>query len=676
MRTISKSAVVLALVAACGGPVACTSSGGDDSAKPHGLAARLEQDTGVPWSVYDDDQAQAVRFLAPKTPVKTSGATPEEAARAFFERYRDDLHGSDAAEDLRLVAKNDAITTEEDGPYLRFEHYLAGTDVRIFDVVSTARFTTDGALMWLQSGFRGGLGAVPRTAVISGADATTKATAKSSELCGRAPGHDDAPPTATLGVSLEGGKARLVWRVQIMVATASCATPLVTIDATTGELVGVRDGAEPLWDTSPGVRYEALGEKSNIRTIDVTSQTFSPLFGKYLMLTESFPKVRTSNYGTILNSEITTDTLGSWDTSSAARGAAVDAHFNVMHALRYFKENHNRNSTTGLGTGIDVVMHYPFELPDGSVDGKNAENVSFLWIVNQVHCGDGDYLSGGNLLPLCSALDVTAHEIAHGVTSYTSNLAYQNESGALNESFSDAMGASAENALESKDPARNFVIGERISKNGRGLRDMQNPARDNCPDHYDGVRKCPGPNKANDFCFVHTNSGIPNRAFSLMTAGGVHRTSGLGVVEGMGWKPARELWYDTFTKLGPDADFKTAALAQVTESIKRGPEVFQAVACAWYAVGVLNLGLHPALVGLACPAPPAPGATPPAKTPDCQGRDNGWFCSDNVKNTAVHCEGGAADTGAFCADPDQTCRKAAIDDWTATVSATGEVSCQ
>ena len=188
------------------------------------------------------------------------------------------------------------------------------------------------------------------------------------------------------------------------------------------------------------------------------------------MLTESFPKVNTSNYGTILNSEITTDTLGSWDTSSPARGAAVDAHFNVMHALRYFKEDHNRNSTTGLGNAINVIMHYPFKRTNGTVYGSNAANDARLWIINQMLCGDGDYLTGGNILPPCSALDVTAHEIAHGVTTYTSDLAYQRESGALNESFSDAMGASAENALEANDPARNFGSPNPLVEGLRGTR--------------------------------------------------------------------------------------------------------------------------------------------------------------------------------------------------------------
>ena len=42
------------------------------------------------------------------------------------------------------------------------------------------------------------------------------------------------------------------------------------------------------------------------------------------------------------------------------------------------------------------------------------------------------------------ALDIVAHEITHGVTEFTSDLIYLNESGALNESFSDIMGTAVE----------------------------------------------------------------------------------------------------------------------------------------------------------------------------------------------------------------------------------------
>ena len=420
----------------------------------------------------------------------------------------------------------------------------------------------------------------------------------------------------------------------------------------------------------------SIGEKSNIRSIDVTKRIFT-LSGKYVMVTESQPfVVATTSYGRFLNSEISTDTPGQWDTSAAAKGAAVDAHFNVAEALRYFRSVHGRRSTTGLGNPISVVAHYQFARSDGTKYGENAANNSFAWVVNEVQCGDGNYLSGGNMLPPCSALDVAAHEIAHGVTNYTSGLVYERESGALNESFSDAMGAAAENELETKEPARNFVIGERIMKNGAGFRDMQN-TRPGAIDHYNNLRPCAGkPDLANDWCGVHSNSGIPNRAFTLMTAGGVHgtATSRVGVAQGIGFVVARDLWYGTFTKLAPDANFQTAALAQVVEASRHGLDALRAVGCAWLAVGVIRLDAHPLLSAVTCPVPGAAPAAP--KSPDCQGRDNGWFCSENVQNSAVHCVGGATVGGSFCANTEQKCKKAAVDDWTAAVTPEGLVTCQ
>ena len=51
--------------------------------------------------------------------------------------------------------------------------------------------------------------------------------------------------------------------------------------------------------------------------------------------------------------------------------------------------------------------------------------------------GDGD---GVVFIGFARALDVVAHELAHGVTQFTSGLLYTNESGALNEHFSDVFG--------------------------------------------------------------------------------------------------------------------------------------------------------------------------------------------------------------------------------------------
>jgi Zn-dependent metalloprotease len=64
---------------------------------------------------------------------------------------------------------------------------------------------------------------------------------------------------------------------------------------------------------------------------------------------------------------------------------------------------------------------------------------------------DGAYYGGGDIvmsarvaaLARADITAVVAHELAHGITEYTSNLIYLNESGALNEAFSEIMAVSA-----------------------------------------------------------------------------------------------------------------------------------------------------------------------------------------------------------------------------------------
>jgi Zn-dependent metalloprotease len=43
----------------------------------------------------------------------------------------------------------------------------------------------------------------------------------------------------------------------------------------------------------------------------------------------------------------------------------------------------------------------------------------------------------GTYFDILTSIDVAAHEIGHAICSNTANLAYQPESGAMNEAFSD-----------------------------------------------------------------------------------------------------------------------------------------------------------------------------------------------------------------------------------------------
>jgi bacillolysin/neutral peptidase B len=124
----------------------------------------------------------------------------------------------------------------------------------------------------------------------------------------------------------------------------------------------------------------------------------------------------------------------------------------------------------------------------------------------------------GELRSFSRFLDVIAHELTHGVTEYTSNLIYKDQSGALNESFSDIFAVIIKNwfnvGADSDVERWNWEIGAGLGDNGLPLRDMSNPKRTNDPDHMNEYLQTSG-----DEGGVHTNANIHNKAaYNLLTA--------------------------------------------------------------------------------------------------------------------------------------------------------------
>jgi bacillolysin len=201
----------------------------------------------------------------------------------------------------------------------------------------------------------------------------------------------------------------------------------------------------------------------------------------------------------------------------------------------------------------------------------------------------GMTLGGQSWTYTSGALDVVGHELSHGVTEFTSSLIYRNESGALNEAFSDIMGTSIEffyQAPGNGDLKADYLIGEDVIKPG-GLRSMENPGAFGDPDHYS--RRFLG---ASDNGGVHTNSAIANQAFYLAVESGTNRTSGLGV-QGVGnanREQIEKVFYRAFTQLMPsNATFSVARAATIQAArdlygVNSAAE--RAVTQAWTAVGV------------------------------------------------------------------------------------------
>lgn len=223
-------------------------------------------------------------------------------------------------------------------------------------------------------------------------------------------------------------------------------------------------------------------------------------------------------------------------------------------------------------------------------DGMGTDNA--YWSGAEMLYGDG-YT---NFKPLTS-LDVCAHEIGHGVCASTANLAYQAESGALNEGFSDIWGASVEQytAANLGLVKSTWLIGEEIVNYGLALRSMSNPKSIGQPGYYKGQYWVTDPgfyNEGNDWGGVHTNSGVLNRWFYILSQGesGTNEGGNAYAVTGIGINDAARIAYRAESVyLQAASKFEDARRL----TLKAAEDLFgvcsaQAVATtkSWYAVGV------------------------------------------------------------------------------------------
>ena len=274
--------------------------------------------------------------------------------------------------------------------------------------------------------------------------------------------------------------------------------------------------------------------------------------------------------------------------------AALDAHFNAQIVSDYWKEVHLRNSWDNNNGPLAIYIH---------VNEKGASMDNAFWNGVNLHMGDG--APGGN--PPSTSLDDIAHELGHGITTATSNLVYRWESGAINEGFSDVWAACVSNFAQIHYPSLSSELTWRLFEKSSnptaakpGLRDMKDPNIFNHPKEYNGTfyrpatyQTCPVTtnNANNDHCGVHTNSGVFNRWFYLVTQGDMG-TDPLGNpynIAGVGFGESQKIAYLTTLNLTPNATFSTARIvsSNATAILYGGTSAqLQTVKSAWVAIGV------------------------------------------------------------------------------------------
>jgi Zn-dependent metalloprotease len=242
----------------------------------------------------------------------------------------------------------------------------------------------------------------------------------------------------------------------------------------------------------------------------------------------------------------------------------------------FFKDRFGRDSYNNAGATLHSTVHF----------GQAYDNA--FWDGSRMVYGDG---SGQYFSSLARDLDIVAHELTHAVTQYEANLVYQNESGALNEGFSDVMAASVQaHVAGGVVSAATWKLAETSwtpSNPNDAMRYMADPMADGQSyDYYPTRYMGSGDNGG-----VHLNSGIANLAFKLLVTGGTHpRGKTANNVTGIGITKASKIFYDALaTYLSSNSNFQAArnATAQAATALHgaASPEV-AAVHAAWTAVGV------------------------------------------------------------------------------------------
>ncbi|HRX83776.1 MAG TPA: M4 family metallopeptidase, partial [Phycisphaerae bacterium] len=295
----------------------------------------------------------------------------------------------------------------------------------------------------------------------------------------------------------------------------------------------------------------------------------------------------------------TGETLDEWSLFLTARNRAV-YNGNGSSSLPGTLARSEGQGPVASPADVNRAYDYAGDIYDYYFRGHNRDSIdgsgmTLILTVNSTNppCPNAGW--NGTEMVFCSGTvtdDITAHEMTHGVTEHSANLIYQNQSGQLNESYSDVFGelidlyngdvsnpgppaaphwpthptgsgVDTPNNLRSQcstpssyvDGVR-WLMGEDATAFGGAIRDMWNPECFGDPDRNNSPQQtC----SSLDNGGVHSGSGVGNHAFAIITDG---KTFNGQTVTGIGPIKAAAVWYRALTVyLTPASDYRDAYFA-------------------------------------------------------------------------------------------------------------------
>jgi bacillolysin len=463
---------------------------------------------------------------------KVSGSSAEARALAAIEKVKGDHGMTKAAKDSFKVQKSekDALGVT----HTKMDRAINGITVFANDViVHEANGEVQGV-----SGTMKDLVANTATASIEASaaiDAAVASTGFTGELRSK--------PVAELVYVAQGDQAVLAYKVGVRYMAEQPGNWSIFVDATDGSIVDAFNAVHTVVGSGVGVLGDTKSINTTLRSglyyMEDTTKAMTGIIDTY-----HWNNGTTSQY-------YLSDSDNVWN--AANQKAGVDAHYYAGKTYDYYKNTLLRNSYNNAGATLYSGVRY-----------STAYNNAF-WNGQEMTYGDGD---GVQFRALSGSYDVVAHELTHAVTEYTSKLVYSYQSGALNESWSDAMAS----VMDSND----WLIGEDVytpATAGDALRSMSNPAAYGQPAHMSAYV-----NTSSDNGGVHTNSGIPNKAFyNYATAIGSRDVAG-------------KVWYKAATSyLTANSTFSQARAATLSAAANlygTSSTYYTQLATAWTNVGV------------------------------------------------------------------------------------------
>ncbi len=539
---------------------------GDLFASSPDAQIRWHERNGTPIFIAGRHLQDPQTAVALQSPAARNSAT----ARAFLNRYAPLLKIDDPGNEFR---ETENVTDETERSQVRFQQYARGLELWGKQVV--VELDPSGSVELFTGRYEPTPGVLPAAGIM-----VSEAVARAlNDLTPRAPLREMSPRETSL-LDYSGPSSR----------------KLIFCDDATGAprpayLVEIRPDFLQWWryfiDAENGAilaKYNATctDGPATATAIDLNNQTRTintyQYQGTYFLIDASRPMFNpgASQFPDNTVGTIWTITAKNTDLTSLAHvvstdntwsdPSAVSAHSNGALTYEYYRQTHNRSAIDGNGGTIVSVIHVTSQ-------GQSMDNA--FWNGKVMAYGDGR----NEFKPLAGGLDVAAHEMTHGVTERTAGLEYANQSGALNESFSDMFAIMVDRS--------NFKIGEdvvlpAVYPSGC-LRDMQDPHNGGTgptspswqPAHMNEFQQL---DISDDNGGVHVNSGIPNKACYLLCTA-ITR------------EKAEKILYRTLTtkltKQSKFIDFRLAAVQSAQELYGNGAEV-QAVKSACDQVGITD----------------------------------------------------------------------------------------